>query len=98
MCMWVMRMIEIRYWNNNSSKVVMEGNKKVLYIPEKKFKSLFPLAYRRKLEVNIVYDDGVFVIVSTYLPEQRQPRLRKLPRCLVFGDVRDLTRVIPPWQ
>ena len=88
--------MEIRYWKENKIRIVSEGGKKIMYIPESKFKALFPLAYRRGLEVVVVHDDGEIITVSTYLPEQKKPRLKKVPRALLFGDVKKLTEIIPP--
>lgn len=87
--------MRIKYWKSNEVKVVMEGQSKVLYIPEKKFAKLFPLAYRRHLEVVAVHEDENYVIVATYLPEQKQPRLRKVLRAILFGDIKRLTDVVP---
>jgi len=86
--------MEIKYYKEKGVKIAVEGDRKILYIPEEKFKKLFPLAYRRGLEVVIVHEDDKFVTVSTTIPEQKQPRIKKVPRALLYGDIKRLVDVI----
>ena len=77
----------------------LDSSKVILY-PRKKFEKLFPTAARRlerglPADTYVIYHDDRFVVVATYIPEQKRPILKKIYAPIFWGDVKKLVDVVP---
>jgi len=77
---------------NNTVRITIAGERRVLYVPRQKYEALRAELGAR--ELYIAYEDGASVIIAGYA-KNGEPRLMKMPRAQLYGDVRALLRFIP---
>jgi len=73
-------------------EISTEGGEMVLYLPRKKFDSLFPEASGKKRKVILIYQDDRRVIAAVEFPEQKNVRIKQFAPAVFWGDVKALTR------
>jgi len=88
-------LIQILPNSSNSIKIEFVGGRKIIRIPARKYEAL-----RSELEaekIYIAYEDEKSVVLVGFNGND-EPKMMKVPRALIYGDVKALIRAVFPFR